>query len=1040
MEKGLCPIERRFLVRRTWHCRQVIAVLVFGLVFVVLGPQPPLGASEPSEKFLAGLRERGLIDLALDYLEQMESSPLATEQFQALIPYHRGILLIERSRRTTDPDERAALLVEANAALDAFATSNPEKLKAAEAQGRLGNVFVEQAKQQMARAKKLPSSGAEEEHAAYLAEARRLLDQARGIFESTAEIYTAEISTFPKTLDPKKEKDKIKTRQKLRGRLAQARILAAQADYEKAKTFANDSNEFKELNENAAEQFSGVFEEFSGRVIGYYAILYEGRCFQALENFKKALGSYDIILSGAETARTVSDFRPVIAQAYQHQAECFIAQQQYDPAIANIEAWLAQSQVHEKNRPEWLALRFLLATALRQKAESLDDDKPQQRNLLRKARSEFRAVAKLPGRFQKEARTAASELGRGNESTDDPKTFAAAYDAARSSIDELTVANLALNAARKNDPPQIPALEAQTKGAVDQAARYMRLAQTLADGKTELAKVNKVRFYLCWLNFQQEKFYRSAILGEFLARRYPDHPAATNAAKIAMASYERLYNNAIAGGEDNQQTEFEAGQLADMAEFITRRWPDTPDSENAFTVLLNFALRHDRLEEARQLLAEVAPEHRAKLELKLGNEIWVQSLKLAQSQKDKEAKQLRNEAIALLQGAVAKVRKSGDISASLATSALYLIQSYLSDGQYQDAITLLEANDIGPLKLVEQAHPLASSPEYAAAVYIAALRAYVSVVPPQEEKVVGTMEALEATVGPGGESADRLTKIYIGLGVQLQKQIKHSRDSGRNPEAKRVIKAFAKFVDHVVTRTDSANWTGLNWIAKTYLRMGDEVITDRQQAQVYFAHSLSIYEMMIAQAEQTPDFAPSPLALLAARKKTGICQQKLGEYKQSLDTFSSILKEKESRLDVQKAAAYTYQAWGEAEDVSKLEHAIGGGYKLRSTGKNRIWGWVKIANAVKRYINKNDSHRDTFFEAWLNIARCRYLIGTKSKGAEQGQNFAQAKTTIRSISRQYPELGGAEWRSKFDKLTKEIQRKEGAETPQGLAEFVAVTP
>ena len=95
---------------------------------------------------------------------------------------------------------------------------------------------------------------------------------------------------------------------------------------------------------------------------------------------------------------------------------------------------------------------------------------------------------------------------------------------------------------------------------------------------------------------------------------------------------------------------------------------------------------------------------------------------------------------------------------------------------------------------------------------------------------------------------------------------------------------------------------------------------------------------------------------------------------------------------------------------------------------------------MKRYINENDSHRDTFFEAWLNIARCRYLIGTKSKGAEQGQNFAQAKTTIRSISRQYPELGGAEWRSKFDKLTKEIQRKEGAETPQGLAEFVAVTP
>ena len=86
----------------------------------------------------------------------------------------------------------------------------------------------------------------------------------------------------------------------------------------------------------------------------------------------------------------------------------------------------------------------------------------------------------------------------------------------------------------------------------------------------------------------------------------------------------------------------------------------------------------------------------------------------------------------------------------------------------------------------------------------------------------------------------------------------------------------------------------------------------------------------------------------------------------------------------------------------------------------------------------NKSHRDTFFEAWLNIARCRYLIGTKSTGSEQAENFKKAKTTIRSISRQHPELGGERWRLKFDKLTKEIQRKEGDE-PQGLAEFVAMT-
>ena len=66
-------------------------------------------------------------------------------------------------------------------------------------------------------------------------------------------------------------------------------------------------------------------------------------------------------------------------------------------------------------------------------------------------------------------------------------------------------------------------------------------ATTLVDDDTDPKLLNEVRYFLCWLYWESEDYYRAAVLGEFLARRYPDHPAAASAAKISMASFERLY-------------------------------------------------------------------------------------------------------------------------------------------------------------------------------------------------------------------------------------------------------------------------------------------------------------------------------------------------------------------------------------------------------------------------------------------------------------------------------------------------------------------
>ena len=95
-----------------------------------------------------------------------------------------------------------------------------------------------------------------------------------------------------------------------------------------------------------------------------------------------------------------------------------------------------------------------------------------------------------------------------------------------------------------------------------------------------------------------------------------------------MASFEQLYSVAAAAGGDNAATEFEARRMAEMAEFIARRWPGTDDADAAFSVLVSYAIRNDRIEEAEKLLGSASERSRPRLELQLGNAMWGRYLEL----------------------------------------------------------------------------------------------------------------------------------------------------------------------------------------------------------------------------------------------------------------------------------------------------------------------------------------------------------------------------------------------------------------------------
>jgi hypothetical protein len=141
-------------------------------------------------------------------------------------------------------------------------------------------------------------------------------------------------------------------------------------------------------------------------------------------------------------------------------------------------------------------------------------------------------------------------------------------------------------------------------------------------------------------------------------------------------------------------------------------------------------------------------------------------------------------------------------------------------------------------------------------------------------------------------------------------------------------------------------------------------------------------------------------------------------------------------LDVQTAAAETYQEWGVAEkQPARIENAIFGGRRVPSTGKNRIWGWQKLAEIAAKAARSNPKYKDVFFEARLRIAEARYLVAQLLQGTARKDQLDKAKQNIRAMVQLYPDLGGDAHREKYDALLKQIQREAGESSPSGLEEF-----
>ena len=1015
---------------RTHTTSLSLAIRPMLVSWVLLACLQPANADR-ADDYLAGLRQRGWHDTVLEYLDEAEQDPIATPAFLEKLEYERAITQIALARQALGDRKQQALLAEAADALQRFAAGPAASPLQLQALATAGNIFNEQALLATNKAEQLPAA-ARTQREPLLNAARKSLEQAERPLNELLRLSNKRLESLPKAAEMQKDPAAQANRRQLLAKQAEAKFLLAKLSFEKSRTYAPDSKDRQQALESAADAFAKVYEEYEEKLVGFFARLYQGRSYQAAGELDDALECYWDIVDQPPIPN--QDFRRLVTRAFRYRAECHLASDDLDTAIKECREWLEESRNSERDEPDWLALSFQLAKAYDAKAaqsDGVDAKRPRT-----EARKLYREVARIPGEFQREAK--ANIASASGNATDQPivvETFGEAFNAGKSALEQMSFSQQAQLLAKENNPDSVESLGDQAKAYRASALQYFHQALQLAEEQTDPEQLVSTQYYLCWLYWETGKLEDAAVLGLFVARRYPESKFAPVAAKLALASYERLYNSAK---QSNQPADYEAQELADVAEMLVQRWPESPEAASGLNLLINIALRDDRLSDAEQLLQRLPPASRAGAELRLGGALWTRYLRATSSQAepDEQTLELKARSRQLLESGFDTLQSSGQASAAEMASVLYYAQLLLASGDAQQAIAALENDSVGPLNLVTKLSPAESQSTIVQETYKVALRAYLSVEPPQREKAQAMMAALESAVGQQDDAQQKLINVYVSLGLQLQQQISTLSAEGHADKARAVATAFEDLLNRVTQRAGAANdWKIQSWIAQTNLQLGQGL--RGEDAARYFQQAADAYQALLAQAEADPDFAPSPIAVLATRKRLADCQLAQAEYAAAMQSYVTILREKPNMLELQQAAASALQQWGtEHEDSQKLDDAIRGSMP-QANRKNLVWGWLRLAaiadQAKRRAERKADDdpaqvsrvkkYKDLFFEARYHAAEARFAAAMLADGAARKQQLDKARQGLESMKRLYPELGGPRWKAAYLKLLEQMEQE-----------------
>ena len=1003
-------------------------LLIAGLAVGWFAAAPGSGrAAEEAQKFLDGLRERGYYDMAIDYLEQLRDAADCPDDLKQVIDYEMGTIHVAASWADGSTSSRQDQLQAAEKAFKRFLADHPEHTLSFDANTQLGNVLVQQGANKVEQAQRPSKSDAQKK--TLLAQARQQYQEARKLLEIAESLIYQRAKNAQNTVDS----EKTEQRDRIYGDLLQARLFLAHVAYEIGKTYPPGSDEFIEHLTSATTRYNELYRKYKEYGGGLRARMWEGRTRAELGENEKAV---TILKEMISTQPDDPGFQSLRIQSLTLLLETYLKPKvkRYAEAETLFASWQKAAGDHEKSTADGLKLHLLAGRASLADAKSLEAKDAGRKEKIAAARRNLEFVARFTGDARREANELLGDeiFGDRTAAAVEPADFAEARDRCDFAWNTWVIAD-GRRLQAKNDEDRAK-FTSQVSDACDDAVKYGTMALAMKTDDTPIAEVNQIRSYLTYVYWSTEDLYRAAVLGEFLAREYPQSTAARSAAEIAVKAYRKMFIEALNASQD---TTFETRRMSSIAEYVTTRWEGEREADEAWAVMLDTAVDNKDLAQAQEHLQNISPDspHRAGAELKVGQALW-KAYDTAAGQEETSLSsaaldELVRQAQHTLEQGINRMRDSVDAGGAVEYPLVYsvysLAQILIDTGRTGEAVKWLEDSKIGPVTLVAARNPVTDHGNFRINVYMAALQAYVGT--QQLGKAEEAMNSLEKLVGEGGDAGagKRLTRIYIDLGHELEELLTRLRNEEKLDEMEKVTKGFRVFLDRISQREQGTNYNSLNWVAETFFSLGagfDPGVGETPaEAVAYYKKAAETYIKVIKlPSDQKPEGADTRIKVRLAASLSA-----MGRYEDAMKLLVGIIKKRQTLVTVQIEAARTYQAWAAKKGKSGYyTKAILGGFA--QGGRPIVWGWGGIA----RRVGPHEKYRATFHEARYNVALCRMKLALASRGAEKTKSLEQAEKDITIIYKLYPKMGGPERFAKYDSLLKSIRTFRGISNPKGL--------
>ena len=719
-----------------------------------------------ARSFLTALRERGLYDLALDFIDRLRDDPETPADLKAILDYEQGRTLIDEAARLGDLARRRELLEQARARLDHFVQEQPEHPQAIDALVQIARMLVERGHLSLLLRDETQDPAQKD---AREREARQAFTQAHEAYDRSVTRLEAAYKKFAGFLPP--NDPRFEERGRVYSALLDAMLQRGIAIYELAQSYPPGSPERTRLLVDAEKQFDQLYKDYRTQLAGLTAQMWQAKCFEEQGKLGEAIGIYKSLLDQPDPR-----LRPLQRFVGYFHIGALSKRKEHARAADEAVRWLATyNRREERNSQEGLGVLLELAKNLDAQLGEVTD--PAQRQpAIRRIIDASSQVARYTSPFKKEA----IELLKKYR----PALAARAEEIARLSYSEaMSQADDAISA---NDWTR--------------AITLLTAAIRKADPLRDIDKANAARYNLAFCYYMNKQFYEANVLAEHLARRYPQGGLSPKAAEIGMQALADSYNTF---NQFDRTSDLE--RLIDLARYTAETWADREQGDDARINLGMIYQGRGQYEDAIAQFSAVRERSPKRLEAqnRMGAAHWLWSRQLDRQGQREEADRQASRAIELLRQTLNQRQAAGApltdpaVVGNVADLAVALTET----GKTAEALRLLAP--------VVQAQITTSGAAYTNLLE-ASLLAHVNA--GQLEQAIDTMKALEAS----GDSAGRI-QLYIKLGRLLDQELGKLREGNDVAALERMKQTYRSFLVALAGSKTGQTVESLQWVGESLL-------------------------------------------------------------------------------------------------------------------------------------------------------------------------------------------------------------------------------